>query len=68
MKNDPKKIKYDRNQQVYEDEFNVVLIEIAQKDDGEDGNIDESIVEVVFMEHKNQLKDEKNDGKYECQF
>jgi hypothetical protein len=65
LKNDPYEVKYDRNQKIYEDEFNVVLIEIAQKDDGEDCNIDESIVEVVFMEHDDQLKYEKNDSKNE---
>lgn len=55
LQKDPQKIEDNRDNYIAHHPFNVVLIEVPQKHDGENGYIYQCIVEVVFMEHQDKL-------------
>ena len=65
MQNDPKEIQENGDSEVNQHEFHVKFIEVSEQDDGEDGHIDQGVVEVVLVEQQYQLKDEKDNAEQE---
>ena len=50
------------------DELHVVFIEVAQDHDREDADVDQSVIEVVFVEENYQFQGKKENSQDESPF